>query len=99
MYSKKTHARFVTHQAEDASGSSLILSTLGEEKQTLASLASPSGNGVGDNGFLILVEDGEVLSLDRLVAEVEEALGEAKAPVKFIALDASKKERNGESLT
>lgn len=70
-----------TYQADDASGSSLVLSTLGEEEQTLAGLAGPGDDRVGDSGLLVATEDGQLLGLDSIVAEVEEALGEAEAPV------------------
>lgn len=63
-----------THQVEDASGGSLVLSTLGKEKQALAGLSGPGGSGrSGGSG-------GQVLGLDGLLAEVEVALGEAQAP-------------------
>lgn len=69
-----------TNQVEDTSGDGLVLGALGEEEQTLASLASPGGNGVGNGRLLVLVEHGQVLGLDGLLAEVEETLGEAQTP-------------------
>lgn len=68
-------------KVDDTSGVSLVLSTLGEEGETLAGLAGPGSNGVGDGRLLVLVEDVEVLALDGLLLEVEETLGEAKAPL------------------
>lgn len=44
-------------QAEDTGGGGLVLGTLDEEKQTLAGLGGPGGDGVGDSGLLVLVED------------------------------------------
>jgi hypothetical protein len=69
-----------THKVEDASGGGLVLSALGEEKETLASLAGPGSDGVGDGGLLVLVENGELLALNSLLAEVEVALGETETP-------------------
>lgn len=63
-------------------GGGLVLSALGEEKQTLAGLAGPGSDGVGNAGLLVLVEDGELLALNSLLVEVEEALGETEAPTK-----------------
>ena len=68
-------------QVEDTGGVGLVLSTLGEEDETLTGLAGPGGNRVGDSRLLVLVEDVEVLALDGLLLEVEETLGEAKAPL------------------
>ena len=69
-----------THKVEDASGGGLVLSTLGEEKETLASLAGPGSGGVGNCWLLVLVENGELLALNSLLAEVEVALGETETP-------------------
>lgn len=63
-------------------GVSLVLGALSDEQQTLAGLAGPGGDGVGNGGLLVLVEVGKLLSLNSLIVEVEEALGEAQAPVK-----------------
>lgn len=71
-----------THQVEDMSGSGLVLGALGQEDETLASLASPSSDGVGDSRLLILVEDGQLLGLERLVMEVDKALRETQTPVR-----------------
>jgi hypothetical protein len=70
------------YQTDNASGGSLVLSALGEEEQTLAGLAGPGDDRVGDSGLLVTAEDGELLGLDSIVAEVEETLGEAEAPVR-----------------
>lgn len=59
---------------------SLVLSTLGEEHKTFTGLAGPGGNGVGDSRLLVLVEDVELLTLNGLILEVEETLGEAQTP-------------------
>lgn len=67
--------------------SSLVLSALGQEHETLAGLASPGSDGVRDSRLLILVEDRELLGLDGLVMEVDEALGEAQTPVDTAQLD------------
>lgn len=69
-----------THEVEDSSGGGLVLGALGEEKQTLAGLAGPGSGGVGNTGLLVLVEDGELLALNSLLVEVEEALGETETP-------------------
>lgn len=61
-------------------GVSLVLSALGDEEQTLAGLAGPGGDGVGNSGLLVLVELGQLLGLNSLIVEVEETLGEAQAP-------------------
>ena len=74
------HSRENTYEVENASGGGLVLSALGEEKKTLAGLAGPGGGGVGDGGLLVLVEDGELLALNGLLVEVEEALGETETP-------------------
>jgi len=69
------------YQAEDTSGSCLVLSALSEEEQTLTGLASPGGDGVGNGRLLVLVEDSELLSLNSVILEVEEALGETETPI------------------
>ena len=69
-----------TYEVENASGGGLVLSTLGEEEQTLAGLAGPGDDRVGDSGLLVATEDGQLLGLDSIVAEVEEALGETETP-------------------
>ena len=61
-------------------GVGLVLGALGDEQQTLAGLAGPGSDGVGNGGLLVLVEVDELLSLNSLVVEVEEALGKAQAP-------------------
>ena len=68
------------YQVEDTRGVSLVLSSLGVEQETLTGLAGPGGNGVGDSRLLVLVEDVELLSLNGLILEVEETLGEAQTP-------------------
>ena len=73
---------FKTYQVEDARRSGLVLGALGHEKQTLAGLGGPGSGGVCDGGLLVLVEDRELLSLNRLIAEVEEALREAETPMR-----------------
>lgn len=73
-------------------GVSLVLSALGDEEQTLAGLAGPGGDGVGNSGLLVLVELGQLLGLNSLIVEVEETLGEAQAPArKSILLATSSK--------
>jgi hypothetical protein len=47
-------------------------------------LAGPGDNGVGNSGLLVAAVGRELLHLDSLIAEVEETLGEAKAPVSRI---------------
>lgn len=69
------------YQAEDTSGGGLVLSALGEEQQTLTGLASPGGDGVSNSGLLVLLEDSELFSLNSVILEVEEALGETETPV------------------
>lgn len=68
------------------SGSGLVLGALGQEDETLASLAGPSSDGVGDSRLLILVEDRQLLGLDGLILEVDEALGEAQTPVRHTVI-------------
>lgn len=70
-----------TDQVEDTGGGGLVLCALGEEQKTLAGLAGPGGDGVGDGGLLVLVEGRQLLRLNSVVAEVEETLGETEAPV------------------
>ena len=65
---------------------SLVLSALGDEEQALAGLAGPGGDGVGNGGLLVLVEQGQLLGIDSLVVEVEETLGEAQAPARKVIL-------------
>lgn len=74
-------SRVCTHEVENASGGGLVLSALGEEKKTLASLSGPGSGGVGDGGLLVLMENRELLALNSLLAEVEVALGETESPV------------------
>lgn len=69
-----------TYQVDDVAGVSLVLSALGDEKQTLAGLAGPGSDGVGNGGLLVLVEAGKLLGLNSLVVEVEETLSKAQAP-------------------
>lgn len=71
-----------TYQVDDVAGVSLVLSALGDEEQTLAGLAGPGGDGVGNGRLLVLVEAGQLLGLNSLVVEVEETLSEAQAPAK-----------------
>jgi hypothetical protein len=59
---------------------SLVLSALGDEEQTLAGLAGPGGDRVGNGGLLVLVEGRQLLGLNSLVVEVKETLSEAQAP-------------------
>lgn len=73
-------SRVTTYKVQDTSRRGLVLRTLDDEEQTLTGLGSPGDGGVGDSGLLILLVGGELLGLDGVVAEVEEALGEAKAP-------------------
>lgn len=80
MFVTSQHSRESTYKVENASGGGLVLGALGEEKQTLAGLAGPGSGGVGDGGLLVLVEDGELLALNGLLVEVEEALGETETP-------------------
>lgn len=70
-----------TDQVEDTGGGGLVLGALGEEQKTLAGLAGPSGDRVGDSSLLVLVEGRQLLRLNSIVAEVEEALGETEAPI------------------
>lgn len=72
----------ITYQADDSCRSSLVLSTLGDEKETLAGLAGPRDDGVGDSSLLVGAVGAQLLSLNGFIAEVEEALGEAKTPVR-----------------
>lgn len=74
------HNRQGTYEVENASGCGLVLGALGVEKQTLASLAGPGGGGVGNGCLLVLVKARELLALNGLLVEVEEALREAEAP-------------------
>jgi hypothetical protein len=71
---------FATYQVDDVARMSLVLGALGDEQQTLAGLAGPGGDGVGNSGLLVLVEVDELLGLNSLIVEVEEALSEAQAP-------------------
>lgn len=80
VFVKSRHSRQSTYEVENASRGGLVLSALGEEKQTLAGLAGPGGGGVGDGSLLVLVEDRELLALNGLLVEVEEALGETETP-------------------
>ncbi|MBZ6375606.1 MAG: hypothetical protein LBE67_11580 [Kocuria palustris] len=82
VFAASRYSRRRTYEVENASGGGLILSALGEEEQTLAGLAGPSRGGVGNSGLLVLVEDGELLALNSLLVEVEEALGKTEAPEK-----------------
>lgn len=71
-----------TYQVEDSSRSGLVLGTLGQEKETLASLAGPGSGALSSSRALLRGEvGGQVLDLDSIVGEVEEALGEAEAPI------------------
>ena len=63
------------------SGRGLVLSALSHEDETLAGLGSPGSDRVSDGGLLVLVEDGELLSLEGLIVEVNKAFGEAQTPV------------------
>ena len=69
-----------TYQVEDSSRSGLVLGTLGQEKETLASLAGPSGHGVGDLRLLATEVEAKVLGSDGGVVEPEFLLGESELP-------------------
>lgn len=68
-----------TYQVEDTGRGSLVFGALGQEKETLSGLSSP-GNSALSSGRALLGGEvrGQVLSLDSIVREVEEALGEAE---------------------
>lgn len=71
-----------TYQVEDTSGGSLVLGTLGQEKETLAGLGGPGSSALSGGRALLGGEvRGQVLGLDSVLGEVEEALGEAEAPI------------------
>jgi hypothetical protein len=72
----------LTYQVEDTGRSSLVLGTLGQEKETLASLGGPGSSALSSSRALLGGEvRGQVLGLDSIFREVEEALGEAEAPI------------------
>ena len=74
-------ARTQTDQVDDTLGLRLVFSSLGEEKQTLASLRSMSGVGASDiGGFLAAKIISQVLVFDGLVAEPEKLLRVHEAP-------------------
>jgi len=59
----------------------LVLALLGEEKETLASLGSPGGNGVGNLRGLVGLEGADALDLNGVGAEPEELLGREEVPI------------------
>lgn len=69
------------YQVENSGGVGLVLGALGQEQKALAGLSSPGDNGLGNSRLLVLLENGQLLSLNGLVAEVEETLGETETPV------------------
>lgn len=69
-----------TYQVDNSTRSGLVFGALGQEEQALAGLAGPGGDGVSNGRLLILVEDVELFVGDRLIIEVNKALGEAQAP-------------------
>lgn len=71
-----------TYQVEDTGGSGLVFGTLGQEKETLAGLGGPGSSALSSSRALLRNEvRGQVLGLDSILGEVEEALGEAEAPI------------------
>lgn len=70
------------YQVEDSGRSGLVFGTLGQEKETLASLGGPGSSLLSsDRGLLRGEVRGQVLGLDSIFREVEESLGEAEAPI------------------
>lgn len=65
-----------TNQIDDTLWLRLVLGSLGEEKKPLAGLSGMSGVGTSNVGSLLATKViGQVLVLDRLIAEPEELLG------------------------
>lgn len=73
--------RTQTDQVDDTLRLRLVFGSLGEEKQTLASLRSMCGVGASDiGGFLAAKVISQVLVFDGLVAEPEKLLRVHEAP-------------------
>ena len=71
-----------TYQVEDTGGGGLVFGALGQEKETLAGLGGPGSSALSSGRALLGGEvRGQVLCLDSILGEVEEALGEAEAPI------------------
>lgn len=60
----------------------LVLSALGEEEQTLASLAGPSGGGMSNAQLLVLKVLAQLLDFNGIIREPEVTLGETEAAVR-----------------
>lgn len=80
VHTSRHEKPLATYQVDDVARVSLVLGALGDEQQTLAGLTGPGGDGVGNSRLLVLVEVDELLGLNSVIVEVEEALSEAQAP-------------------
>ena len=70
---------FLAHQVEDTGGVLLLVGMLDKVEETLASLAGPRSDGVGDLGLLAAQVLLQVRGWDRLLAEPKVLLGEAES--------------------
>lgn len=69
------------YQVENASGDGLVFGTLGQEKQTLASLGCPGSGVMSSRRALFRHKIGcQVLGINSIVGKVEESLSETEAP-------------------
>lgn len=76
-----TDNRSGAYQVENASGDGLVFSTLGQEKQTLASLGCPGSGVLSNRRALLRHKVGcQVLGINSIVGKVEESFGETEAP-------------------
>lgn len=77
-----------TYEVKNTGWCSLLLSLLGEVKETLTSLGRPGSGGVGNLGLLATKVAAQVLVRNRLLAaEPEVLLGELQAPTSRLAFE------------
>ena len=72
--------RKISYQVQNTGRSSLVLSALSEEEETLAGDAGPGSVGVGHIRLLAVEIGREMLVSDGLLSEPEELLREPQAP-------------------